>query len=100
MYIVDLNDCKPFDNNTNQSINNCFTNSSPFHSNTSLRKSFSKADRPPSLNTRNLDVKTIEESTSGTDPEEESVADITNMRDYNEIFRGKGRKYLFDTVIE
>lgn len=64
----------------------------PFTQHPSLRKSFSKADRPVSLKGRTSDVKTIEESTSGTDPEEESTADITNMKDYHEIFRSKGCK--------
>lgn len=71
------------------------TQSSPFNANQSIRKSFSKAERPPSLKNRTIDVKTIEESTSGTDPEEDSIADITNMRDYHEIFRGRGCKYNF-----
>lgn len=93
VYVVDLKECKPFGNNTSSPLNSSFTTSSPFNANTSLRKSFSKADRPPSLRTRTLDVKTIEETTSGTDPEEESMADITNMVDYHEIFRGRGCKY-------
>lgn len=92
VYVVDLKECKPF-GNTNSSLNSTFS-TSPFNSNTSLRKSFSKADRPLSLKTRTLDVKTIEESTSGTDPEEESMADITNMGDYKEIFKGRGCKYI------
>lgn len=62
----------------------------PFTPNQSIRKSFSKAERPTGLrNKTTLDVKTIEESTSGTDPEEESTADITNLKDYNEIFKGR-----------
>lgn len=68
---------------------------SPFAHNQNVRKSFSKAERPISLRNRTLDVKTIEESTSGTDPEEDATADITNVKDYNEIFKGRGRKYLF-----
>nr|XP_023023531.1 katanin p80 WD40 repeat-containing subunit B1 [Leptinotarsa decemlineata] len=85
VYVVDLKKCKPFGSSV---LDSCPTN--PFTPNQSIRKSFSKADRPPSLSSRTLDVKTIEESTSGTDPEEESTADITNVKDYNEIFRGRG----------
>ncbi|XP_057657568.1 katanin p80 WD40 repeat-containing subunit B1 isoform X1 [Diorhabda carinulata] len=85
VYVVDLKKCKPF------SISSVLdTQTGPFMPNQSIRKSFSKAERPPSLKSRILDVKTIEESTSGTDPEEESTADITNVKDYNEIFRGRG----------
>lgn len=66
---------------------------SPFTPNQSIRKSFSKAERPVSLKNRTLDVKsTIEESTSGTDPEEECTAEVTNFTDYHEIFKGRGRK--------
>lgn len=69
---------------------------SPFTPNQSIRKSFSKAEKPIGLrNKSTIDVKTIEESTSGTDPEEESFADITNVTDYNEIFRGRSSKFLF-----
>lgn len=57
--------------------------------NQSIRKSFSKAESPACLRNKTLDVKTIEESTSGTDPEEESPADITVLTDYNEIFTGR-----------
>ncbi|KAG5876724.1 hypothetical protein JTB14_015513 [Gonioctena quinquepunctata] len=85
VYVVDLKKCKPFGSSVVESCVN------PFTPNQSIRKSFSKADRPPSLSSRTtLDVKTIEESTSGTDPEEESTADITNVKDYQEIFRGRG----------
>ncbi|CAG9825798.1 unnamed protein product [Phaedon cochleariae] len=84
VYVVDLKKCKPLGTFVLDSGAN------PFTPNQSIRKSFSKADRPLSLNSRMLDVKTIEESTSGTDPEEESTADITNIKDYKEIFRGKG----------
>lgn len=101
VYVVDLKECKPFGNNINSTSNSPFTTSNPFSTNTSLRKSFSKADRPPSLKTKTLDVKTIEESTSGTDPEEESMADITNVTDYQEIFKGRGcksTKYFFHDI--
>ncbi|XP_050501448.1 katanin p80 WD40 repeat-containing subunit B1 isoform X2 [Diabrotica virgifera virgifera] len=82
VYVVDLKKCKPF---SSSSVLDSQTG--PFTPNQNIRKSFSKAERPPSLKSRMLDVKTIEESTSGTDPEEESTADITNVKDYNEIFR-------------
>lgn len=72
---------------------------SPFTPNQSIRKSFSKAERPVSLKNRSLDVKTIEESTSGTDPEEESSAEVTNVTDYNEIFKGRGCESFFLFII-
>ncbi|XP_019756427.1 katanin p80 WD40 repeat-containing subunit B1 isoform X4 [Dendroctonus ponderosae] len=86
VYVVDLKKCFPMGSLTTPTINQPAT---PFTQHPSLRKSFSKADRPVSLKGRTLDVKTIEESTSGTDPEEESIADITNMNDYHEIFRAR-----------
>lgn len=80
VHLVDLNTIRPFGGQAADAPQ-CFT------PNTSLRKSFSRAERPVSLVNR-LDVKTtIEESTSGTDPEEESTAAITNQVDYEEIFR-------------
>ncbi|XP_066253983.1 katanin p80 WD40 repeat-containing subunit B1 [Euwallacea similis] len=85
VYVVELKKCHPMEG-TSDSV----SPPSPFVQNTSVRKSFSKTERPVSLKTRSMDVKTIEESTSGTDPEEESMADITNFKDYNEIFRGRG----------
>ncbi|CAH0700642.1 unnamed protein product [Spodoptera exigua] len=62
---------------------------SPFQKGHSVRKSFSKEKPPkevmhrPSL----LDEKTAEESTSGTEADEESGAVIPNFNDYTEIFR-------------
>lgn len=88
VYIVDLKKIQPFGNSTSESP------PSPFMPNQTIRKSFSKAERPVSLKNRTApDVKTIEESTSGTDPEEDTSADITNLKDYNEIFKGRGCKY-------
>lgn len=87
VYMVDLKKVRPLGSTSIEAP------SSPFTPNQSIRKSFSKAERPVSLKNRSLNVKTIEESTSGTDPEEESIADITNLNDYEEIFKGKGRKY-------
>jgi katanin p80 WD40 repeat-containing subunit B1 len=86
VYVVDLNKVHPLSPSPD-------TPPSPFTPNQSIRKSFSKAERPVSLRNRSLDVKTIEESTSGTDPEEESTAEVTNVTDYNEIFKGRGREY-------
>lgn len=84
VYVVDLKKCLPLGS---IAVAESPIPPSPFTQNSSLRKSFSKAERPVSLKGRTIDVKTIEESTSGTDPEEESAADITNLTDYNEIFR-------------
>ncbi|KAI4464785.1 katanin p80 subunit [Holotrichia oblita] len=83
IYVVDLKKVHPLGRTTSEIP-------SPFTTNQSIRKSFSKAEKPVGLrNKTSIDVKTIEESTSGTDPEEESFADITNLTDYNEIFRGR-----------
>ncbi|VEN62010.1 unnamed protein product, partial [Callosobruchus maculatus] len=94
VYVVDLKKCRPFGPGSPGGmappalVDTCVN--SPFSSNQSVRKSFSKAERPTSLRERRPDVRTIEESTSGTDPEEENQANITNLKDYNEIFRGRG----------
>ncbi|XP_073941722.1 katanin p80 WD40 repeat-containing subunit B1-like isoform X3 [Choristoneura fumiferana] len=62
---------------------------SPFQKGHSVRKSFSKEKPPkevmhkPTL----LDEKTAEESTSGTEADEDSGAVISNINDYTEIFR-------------
>ncbi|XP_017774062.1 PREDICTED: katanin p80 WD40 repeat-containing subunit B1 [Nicrophorus vespilloides] len=86
VYVADLNKIQPFGGPST------FAESpSPFNPNQSIRKSFSRAERPVGLRNRTtLDVRTIEESTSGTDPEEESsAAHITNRIDYEEIFKGR-----------
>lgn len=89
IYVVDLKKVHPLGRTTSEIP-------SPFTTNQSIRKSFSKAEKPVGLrNKTSIDVKTIEESTSGTDPEEESFADITNLTDYNEIFRGRSCKFTF-----
>lgn len=85
--MVDLKKVHPLGSSASESIPQ-----SPFRPNQSIRRSFSKAESPISLRNRTLDVKTIEESTSGTDPEEESTAEVTNVTDYNEIFKGRGCK--------
>lgn len=83
VYVVDLKKIQPFGNYS------CDAAPSPFSSSQSIRKSFSKAERPLSLKTSaSVDAKIIEESTSGTDPEEDTSADITNLKDYHEIFKG------------
>ncbi|CAG9860367.1 unnamed protein product [Phyllotreta striolata] len=83
VYVVDLKKCRPC-----SSSSVLDSQASPFTPNQNIRKSFSKAEKP-NLKSRALDVKTIEESTSGTDPEEECSADITNLKDYHEIFKGR-----------
>ncbi|CAH2010370.1 unnamed protein product [Acanthoscelides obtectus] len=98
VYVVDLKKCRPFGPGSPTGLTppslvdtRVNVNVSPFAANQSVRKSFSKADRPPSLRERRPpEVRTIEESTSGTDPEEDNQANITNLKDYNEIFRGRG----------
>ncbi|XP_022913549.1 katanin p80 WD40 repeat-containing subunit B1 [Onthophagus taurus] len=83
VYLIDLQKVRPI-GRSNDVLNN------PFTPNQSTRKSFSKAEKPVGLrNKSTIEVKTIEESTSGTDPEEDSTADITNLKDYNEIFHGR-----------
>lgn len=82
VYMVDLKKVQPFGG----PLDEC---PSPFTHNQSIRKSFSKAEKPLVRTKATLDVKTIEESTSGTDPEEESSADIVNFKDYNDIFKAR-----------
>lgn len=62
---------------------------SPFQKGHSVRKSFSKEIPPKQVMHRPtlLDEKTAEESTSGTEADEESGALIPNFNDYTEIFR-------------
>ncbi|CAB3231087.1 unnamed protein product [Arctia plantaginis] len=62
---------------------------SPFQKGHSVRKSFSKEKPPKEVIHRPtlLDEKTAEESTSGTEADEESGAVISNFNDYTEIFR-------------
>ncbi|XP_050361505.1 katanin p80 WD40 repeat-containing subunit B1 isoform X2 [Nymphalis io] len=62
---------------------------SPFQKGHSVRKSFSKEKPPKEVLHRPtlLDEKTAEESTSGTEADEESGAVIPNLNDYTEIFR-------------
>lgn len=94
MYVADLKKIQPLGGTPLD------VSSGPFTINQSIRKSFSRAERPVCLkNKSTLDVKTIEESTSGTDPEEESAgADITNLTDYNEIFKGRKDRELLLSV--
>ncbi|XP_021189197.1 katanin p80 WD40 repeat-containing subunit B1 isoform X4 [Helicoverpa armigera] len=62
---------------------------SPFQKGHSVRKSFSKEKPPKEVMHRPtlLDEKTAEESTSGTEADEDSGAVIPNFNDYTEIFR-------------
>ncbi|XP_026737783.1 katanin p80 WD40 repeat-containing subunit B1 isoform X2 [Trichoplusia ni] len=62
---------------------------SPFQKGHSVRKSFSKEKPPKEVMHRPtlLDEKTAEESTSGTEADEDSGAVISNFNDYTEIFR-------------
>lgn len=62
---------------------------SPFQKGHSVRKSFSKEKPPKQVMHRPtlLDEKTAEESTSGTEADEDSGAVIPNINDYTEIFR-------------
>ncbi|XP_049867902.1 katanin p80 WD40 repeat-containing subunit B1 isoform X2 [Pectinophora gossypiella] len=62
---------------------------SPFQKGHTVRKSFSKEKPPKEVMHRPtlLDDKTIEESASGTEADEESGAVISNFKDYSEIFR-------------
>lgn len=81
VYVVDTKKVQPFGGPTPE------IPTSPFSPGQSIRKSFSK-ERPVNLRTKTkIDVKTIEESTSGTDPEEDISADITNINDYTEVFQ-------------
>ncbi|XP_050306763.1 katanin p80 WD40 repeat-containing subunit B1 [Anthonomus grandis grandis] len=90
VYIVDLKKCLPM--GCPAEFKEAPLPTSPLVQHPKLRKSFTKSERPVNLNkSGSLDVDvTIEECTSGTDPEEESIADITNTKDYNEIFGGRG----------
>lgn len=98
LYAVDLTKLKPFANRSYLSKHynpSCFPKDA-FAPNTSVRKSFSKTERPVSIKSNRpstgsfLDDRTIEESTSGTEPEdnEVAIANIINLTDYNEIFKG------------
>nr|CAD7446953.1 unnamed protein product [Timema bartmani] len=84
--VVDLKRVQPFGGVPLVSQN---SPPSPFSHGQSIRKSFSR-DKPFNVAKAKLDVKTIEESDrSGTDPEDDlhSVADIPNVKDYQEIFQ-------------
>lgn len=81
VYVVDTKKVQPFGGPTPE------IPTSPFSPGQSIRKSFSK-ERPVNLRTKTkINVKTIEESTSGTDPEEDISGDITNIKDYTEVFQ-------------
>ncbi|XP_011501573.1 PREDICTED: katanin p80 WD40 repeat-containing subunit B1 [Ceratosolen solmsi marchali] len=77
LYVCDLKKISPIGNDTL---------TSPFSYGNSLRKSFSK-ERPASLKKHTMDVKTIEEDKSGTDPEDEVMFDIPNVTEYRDVFQ-------------
>ncbi|CAG4944864.1 unnamed protein product [Colias eurytheme] len=86
--VVDLNKVHPF-GGPPPAAPTVVRDLSPFQKGHTVRKSFSK-EKPakevlhrPTL----LDEKTAEESTSGTEADEDSGAIISNINDYTEIFR-------------
>lgn len=86
VFVVDLTKVQPF----GKAVSDVPVVHSPFTPSATARRSFSKAEQPVSLKTNKTLAKTVEESTSGTDPEEDvSYANITNITDYNEIFKGR-----------
>ncbi|KAI5641503.1 WD domain, g-beta repeat domain-containing protein [Phthorimaea operculella] len=86
--VVDLSKVHPFGGPPPVSLTPPTISTSPFQKNHSVRKSFSK-EKPPKevMHQRTqLDEKTAEESTSGTEADEEGAV-ISNINDYTEIFR-------------
>ncbi|CAK1549875.1 unnamed protein product [Leptosia nina] len=86
--VVDLNKVHPFGGAAPAALN-VVRDISPFQKGHTIRKSFSK-ERPPKEVLHRptlLDEKTAEESTSGTEADEDSGAIISNINDYTEIFR-------------
>ncbi|CAH0404792.1 unnamed protein product [Chilo suppressalis] len=86
--VVDLNKVHPF-GGPPPVVPTVVRDLSPFQKGHSVRKSFSK-EKPSKevLHQRTiLDEKTAEESTSGTEADEDSGAVIANINDYTEIFR-------------
>ncbi|XP_032529980.2 katanin p80 WD40 repeat-containing subunit B1 isoform X1 [Danaus plexippus] len=83
--VVDLNKVHPFGGPPPTIVRD----TSPFQKGQSVRKSFSKEKPPKEVLHRPtlLDEKTAEESTSGTEADEDSGAVIANINDYTEIFR-------------
>ncbi|XP_026487714.2 katanin p80 WD40 repeat-containing subunit B1-like isoform X1 [Vanessa tameamea] len=86
--VVDLNKVHPF-GGPPPVASTLVRDLSPFQKGHSVRKSFSKEKPPKEVLHRPtlLDEKTAEESTSGTEADEESGAVIPNLNDYTEIFR-------------
>ncbi|XP_026271697.1 katanin p80 WD40 repeat-containing subunit B1 isoform X2 [Frankliniella occidentalis] len=84
LFVVDLKKVQPFGGpviNPNDSIN-----SSPFRHGQSARKSFSK-ETQLNLSKPPMSVRTIEENDrSETDPEDETVSHILDVKDYEAIF--------------
>ncbi|XP_052746636.1 katanin p80 WD40 repeat-containing subunit B1 isoform X1 [Bicyclus anynana] len=86
--VVDLSKVHPF-GGPPPAVTTAVRDLSPFQKGQSVRKSFSKEKPPKEVMHRPtlLDEKTAEESTSGTEADEESGAVIPNINDYTEIFR-------------
>lgn len=86
--VVDLNKVHPFGGPPPLS-SPVVRDLSTFQKGHSVRKSFSKEKPPKEVLHRPtlLDEKTAEESTSGTEADEDSGAVISNFNDYTEIFR-------------
>ncbi|KAL0849171.1 hypothetical protein ABMA28_013513 [Loxostege sticticalis] len=86
--VVDLNKVHPF-GGPPPMVPTVVRDLSPFQKGHSVRKSFSKEKPPKEVMHRPtlLDEKTAEESTSGTEADEDSGAVIPNINDYTEIFR-------------
>uniref|UniRef100_A0ABD2WVF6 Katanin p80 WD40 repeat-containing subunit B1 n=1 Tax=Trichogramma kaykai TaxID=54128 RepID=A0ABD2WVF6_9HYME len=83
LYVCDLKKIAPLGSSSGTGE----TSPSPFSYGNSLRKSFSK-ERPASLKKHTMEVKTIEEDKSGTDPEEEEANfDIPNVSEYRDVFQ-------------
>ncbi|XP_058803027.1 katanin p80 WD40 repeat-containing subunit B1 isoform X2 [Phymastichus coffea] len=77
LFVCDLKKTSPLGNDTT---------ASPFAYGNSLRKSFSK-ERPASLKKHTMDVKTIEEDKSASDPDDDSTFDIPNVTEYQDVFQ-------------
>ncbi|XP_072936530.1 katanin p80 WD40 repeat-containing subunit B1 isoform X2 [Epargyreus clarus] len=86
--VVDLNKVHPFGGPPPIATPNV-RDLSPFQKGHTVRKSFSKEKPPKEVLHKPtiLDEKTAEESTSGTEADEDSGAVIPNFNDYTEIFR-------------
>lgn len=95
LYVVVIKTLQPFGDPLVPDIRT----SSPF-TRESVRRSFSR-EKTIGLSPKSVpQVKTIEESTSGTDQEEETNAEIPNVTDYREVFRpNRSCKYIFINIL-